>query len=170
MFWICKPRANEGGLGWGEVREERRRSEPTRQQDPDPCVLRPGLALALSAPRGQQHPRRDARLTPGRRAPPSAPPAAAPSSFASPPPPQPSGGRAGSRRAGEPWGVPSRGRAAGAARGAGPSPDRRQPRSGRLRLGLAQSPVSYTTSSRSEQPPREDVQQPSSLQPLGIFR
>lgn len=56
---------------------------------------------------------------------------------------------------------------------AGASPDRRQRRSGRRRrrLGLAQSPVSYTTSSRSEQPPREDVQQqPSSLQPLGIFR
>ncbi|XP_077916609.1 uncharacterized protein LOC144379875 [Halichoerus grypus] len=79
-----------------------------RESDPSPhsskirilASAAPGsLSLALSPPRGQ-HPHHDARITPGRRSPPSAPRAAAPSSFASPPPPQLSGGRAGSRRAG----------------------------------------------------------------------
>lgn len=65
---------------------------------------------------------------------------------------------------------PGPGPGPGGGRGeAGASVDRRQRRSGRRRLGLAQSPVSYTTSSRSEQPPWEVVQQPSSIQPLGIF-
>lgn len=64
-----------------------------------------------------------------------------------------------------------RGRAAGAARRGPVQTDGSDGAGGRRRLGLAQSPVSYTTSSRSEQPLREDVQQqPSSLQPLGIFR
>ncbi|XP_058996175.1 transcription initiation factor TFIID subunit 4-like [Mustela lutreola] len=141
------------------------------------------LALAPSPPRSQ-HPHRDARITPGRRPPPSAPPAAAPSFLASSPPPQLSGRRAGSLRAGgggrgaspgAPGPGPGPGLAAGAAR-RGASPDRRQRRGGRAAAaaaaaGLAQSPVSYTTSGRSEQPLREDVQpQPSSLQPLGTFR
>lgn len=176
---MCKPRTKCRG----EIAGGKSDPSPHSSKIRIPASSAPGsrsLALALSPPRSQ-HPHHDARITPGRRSPPAAPPAAAPSFFASSPPPQLSGGRAGSLRAGgggrgaspgAPGPGPGPGLAAGAARRGPVQTDGSDGAGGRRRrLGLAQSPVSYTTSSRSEQPLREDVQrQPSSLQPLGIFR
>lgn len=84
--------------------------------------------------------------------------------------------RAGGGRRGASPGAPEAGTRSGVRgrrRKVGTGPDRRQ-RLGRRqrsqRQGLVQSPVSSTTSTRSEQRRPEDVQpQPSSLQPLGVF-
>lgn len=85
--------------------------------------------------------------------------------------------RAGGGRRGASPGAPEAGTRSGPGSGsrrrAGAGPDRRQQlgrRQRRRRQGLAQSPVSSTRSTRSEQRRREDVQpQPSSRQPLGVF-